>query len=79
MRVPINSSGMLNDSTTVVTATREIRIHRGTGEITTFSTVTRLRSIIDALNSLGTSPDDTLGILKALKEARSLDAERVVI
>lgn len=75
----MDPSGMLRGRKTAVTATSEIRIHRGAGQVTTFSTGTCLRSIVDTLNSLGASPEDTLGILQALKDAGALDAELVVI
>lgn len=40
---------------------------------------TRLRSIVNTINSLGASPDDIMAILQALHEAGALDAELVVI
>lgn len=75
----IHPSGMPGGSKTAVTAAGEIVMHRGAGQKTIFSTSTHLRSIVDTLNSLGTSPNDTLAILQALKEAGALDAELMVI
>ena len=72
-------SGRLSGRKTAGMAGSEIRLYRGAGQVTTLSGGTRLRGIVDTLNSLGTSPDDTLGILQALKEAGALEAELVVM
>jgi flagellar P-ring protein precursor FlgI len=45
----------------------------------TLRTGTSLRAIVNTLNSLGASPDDTMAILQALHEAGALDADLVVI
>ncbi|WP_158784525.1 flagellar basal body P-ring protein FlgI [Pantoea sp. BAV 3049] len=75
----VSQPGPLSQGTTAVTAQSEIGVNRGDGHMTTISGGTSLRSIVNTLNTLGASPDDTMAILQALKEAGALDAELVVM
>ncbi|WAT00653.1 flagellar basal body P-ring protein FlgI [Rouxiella chamberiensis] len=64
---------------TVTTPQSTISARQGQGQMMIVHSATRLRSIVDTLNSLGASPDDMMAILQALHEAGALDAELLVI
>ncbi|MGL4919486.1 MAG: flagellar basal body P-ring protein FlgI, partial [Plesiomonas shigelloides] len=40
---------------------------------------TSLKTIVDAINSLGATPSDLMSILQALKQAGALEGELIVI
>ncbi|MNP80145.1 flagellar basal body P-ring protein [compost metagenome] len=63
----------------MVTPQSDVDVNRGNGQMVTIASGTSLRSIVNTINSLGASPDDTMAILQALHEAGALDAELVVI
>lgn len=64
---------------TVVTPESDVRVSQGAAQMVTVPAGTSLRTIVNTINSLGASPDDTMAILQALHEAGALDAELVVI
>ncbi|AKP33105.1 flagellar basal body P-ring protein FlgI [Yersinia aleksiciae] len=64
---------------TVATPESDIEVSKGRNQMVVVPAGTRLRSIVNTINSLGASPDDIMAILQALHEAGALDAELVVI
>lgn len=64
---------------TTVTPNSNISVNRESGQMVVMPAGTSLRNIVNTLNSLGASPDDTMAILQALSEAGAMDAELVVI
>nr|WP_325824346.1 flagellar basal body P-ring protein FlgI [Enterobacter huaxiensis] len=75
----VSQPGAFSQGQTVVTPQSDVSVDRGGGQMVTVAAGTSLRSIVNTLNSLGASPDDTMAILQALHEAGALDAELVVI
>ncbi|TCB90210.1 flagellar basal body P-ring protein FlgI [Enterobacter wuhouensis] len=75
----VSQPGAFSQGQTVVTPESDVSVDRGRGQMVTVAAGTSLRSIVNTLNSLGASPDDTMAILQALHEAGALDAELVVI
>ncbi|HFK5799484.1 TPA: flagellar basal body P-ring protein FlgI [Enterobacter hormaechei subsp. oharae] len=75
----VSQPGAFSQGQTVVTPESDVSVNRGRGQMVTVAAGTSLRSIVNTLNSLGASPDDTMAILQALHEAGALDAELVVI
>ena len=75
----VSQPGAFSQGQTVVTPQSDVSVDRGRGQMVTVAAGTSLRSIVNTLNSLGASPDDTMAILQALHEAGALDAELVVI
>ena len=75
----VSQPGAFSQGRTVVTPESDVSVDRGRGQMVTVAAGTSLRSIVNTLNSLGASPDDTMAILQALHEAGALDAELVVI
>ncbi|RSK63469.1 flagellar basal body P-ring protein FlgI [Enterobacter huaxiensis] len=75
----VSQPGAFSHGQTVVTPQSDVSVDRGRGQMVTVAAGTSLRSIVNTLNSLGASPDDTMAILQALHEAGALDAELVVI
>ncbi|WP_368543885.1 flagellar basal body P-ring protein FlgI [Enterobacter soli] len=75
----VSQPGAFSPGQTVVTPESDVSVNRGRGQMVTVAAGTSLRSIVNTLNSLGASPDDTMAILQALHEAGALDAELVVI
>lgn len=75
----VSQPGALSNGRTAVTPQSELRVSQGNGHSVVLPTATTLRSIVNALNGLGASPDDIMSILQALHEAGALDAELVVI
>lgn len=75
----VSQPGAFSQGQTVVTPQSDVSVERGRGQMVTVAAGTSLRSIVNTLNSLGASPDDTMAILQALHEAGALDAELVVI
>ena len=75
----VSQPGAFSQGRTVVTPDSDVNVNRGRGQMVTIPAGTSLRSIVNTINSLGASPDDTMAILQALHEAGALDAELVVI
>lgn len=75
----VSQPNALSQGQTVVTPQSDVSVNRGQGQMITVAAGTNLRSIVNTLNSLGASPDDTMAILQALHEAGALDAELVVM
>lgn len=75
----VSQPGAFSQGRTVATPESDVSLNRGPGQMVTISAGTSLRSIVNTINSLGASPDDTMAILQALHEAGALDAELVVI
>ncbi|WP_422047334.1 flagellar basal body P-ring protein FlgI [Rosenbergiella nectarea] len=75
----VSQPGPLSNGRTAVTPQSELRVNQGNGHSVVIPTATTLRSIVNALNGLGATPDDIMSILQALHEAGALDAELVVI
>ncbi len=75
----VSQPGPLSNGQTAVTPQSDIGVDRGKGQMVIVPAGTSLRSIVNTINSLGASPDDTIAILQALHEAGALDAELVVI
>lgn len=63
----------------MTTPESDIEVTKGKNQMVMVPAGTRLRSIVNTINSLGASPDDIMAILQALYEAGALDAELVVI
>lgn len=64
---------------TAVTPESDINVTQNNGQMVVVPAGTKLKTIVDTINSLGASTDDIMAILQALKEAGALDAEIVVI
>lgn len=75
----VSQPGAFSQGTTQVTPNSNINVQRDRGQMVVVPAGTSLRNIVDTLNSLGASPDDTMAILQALSEAGAMDAELVVI
>ncbi|MGL4859220.1 MAG: flagellar basal body P-ring protein FlgI [Enterobacteriaceae bacterium] len=75
----VSQPNPLSGGETVVTPESDISVNRGKGQMVTVPAGTSLRTIVNTLNSIGASPDDTMAILQALHEAGALEAELVVI
>lgn len=75
----VSQPGAFSQGRTVVTPESDVNIAPGRGQMVTIPAGTSLRSIVNTINSLGASPDDTMAILQALHEAGALDAELIVI
>lgn len=75
----VSQPGPLSNGQTAITPESDISVKPGSGQMVTVPAGTSLRSIVNTLNSLGASPDDTMAILQALYEAGALDAELIVI
>ncbi|CFQ44372.1 flagellar basal body P-ring protein FlgI [Yersinia bercovieri] len=75
----VSQPNPLGAGETVATPESDIQVTKGRNQMVLVPTGTRLRSIVNTINSLGASPDDIMAILQALNEAGALDAELVVI
>jgi flagellar P-ring protein precursor FlgI len=75
----VSQPGAFSQGRTAVTPQTDISVNQGKGHMVALRTGTSLRAIVNTLNSLGASPDDTMAILQALHEAGALDADLVVI
>ncbi|MBS0053961.1 flagellar basal body P-ring protein FlgI [Yersinia sp. Marseille-Q3913] len=75
----VSQPNPLGAGETVATPESDIQVTKGRNQMVLVPTGTRLRSIVNTINSLGASPDDIMAILQALHEAGALDAELVVI
>ncbi|MGB7800218.1 flagellar basal body P-ring protein FlgI [Buttiauxella sp.] len=75
----VSQPAPFGQGTTTVTPNSNISVNRERGQMVMVPAGTSLRNIVNTLNSLGASPDDTMAILQALSEAGAMDAELVVI
>lgn len=75
----VSQPGPLSNGRTAVTPQSDVEVNRGNGQLVMMPAGSSLRSIVNALNSLGAAPDDVMAILQALHEAGALDAELVVM
>lgn len=75
----VSQPAPFGQGTTTVTPNSNINVNRERGQMVVVPAGTSLRNIVNTLNSLGASPDDTMAILQALSEAGAMDAELVVI
>ena len=75
----VSQPNVLGAGSTVASPESDIEITKGKNQMVMVPAGTRLRSIVNTINSLGASPDDIMAILQALHEAGALDAELVVI
>ncbi|EKN5920854.1 flagellar basal body P-ring protein FlgI [Yersinia enterocolitica] len=75
----VSQPNALGGGKTVATPESDIEITKGKNQMVIVPAGTRLRSIVNTINSLGASPDDIMAILQALHEAGALGAELVVI
>lgn len=64
---------------TVVTEKSDIQIRQEPGGLIQIPAATQLSDVVRALNALGATPQDMLGILQAIKAAGALNAELEVI
>jgi flagellar P-ring protein precursor FlgI len=64
---------------TVTTPESNVSVSQSGGPMVVLPAGTKLKTIVDTINSLGAGPDDIMAILQALYEAGALDAELVVI
>ena len=64
---------------TVTTPESNVSVNQSGGPMVVVPAGTKLKTIVDTINSLGAGPDDIMAILQALYEAGALDAELVVI
>lgn len=76
----VSQPNALTGGETAVTPQSDIDVNKeGNNKMMIVPAGTRLRSIVNTINSLGASPDDVMAILQALHEAGALDAELIVI
>ena len=64
---------------TAVTPQSDINVNNERKQMITLPESSNLRTLVNALNGLGASPDDVMSILQALHEAGALDADIEVI
>jgi len=75
----ISQPGPLSQGQTVVSQQSDIRIKQDAGSIIQVPAGTKLTDVVNALNSLGATPQELLVILQAIKAAGALNAEIEVI
>jgi flagellar P-ring protein precursor FlgI len=75
----ISQPGPLSSGQTVSTARSQIEINKEPGKLLKLNTGANLSDVIKALNAIGTTPQDLLAILQAMKAAGSLHADLEVI
>lgn len=64
---------------TAVTPQSRVNVDQGSGTMFKWPAGANLQTIIDAINSIGATPDDIMSILQALDQAGAIDGELVVI
>ncbi|MCR5869190.1 MULTISPECIES: flagellar basal body P-ring protein FlgI [Aquincola] len=64
---------------TAVVPQSRVNVDQGSGTMFKWPASASLQSIIDAINSIGATPDDIMSILQALDQAGAIDGELVVI
>lgn len=75
----ISQPGPFSNGQTVSTAVSEININKEPGKVLKLNNGANLSDVVKALNAIGTSPQDLLAILQAMKAAGALNAELEVI
>lgn len=74
-----NGATVVTPGATVVTPDSTIEADQKPGRAFVFDPGVSLTSLVDAINAVGATPADLVGILEALREAGALRAELVVI
>lgn len=75
----ISQPGPFSNGQTVSTAVSEININKEPGKVLKLNNGANLADVVKALNAIGTTPQDLLAILQAMKAAGALNAELEVI
>ena len=75
----VSQPGPLSNGQTVVADKSDIRISQGAGTLMAVPASADLAEIVKALNALGASAQDLIGILQAIKAAGALKAELEII
>lgn len=75
----ISQPGPFSNGQTVSTAISEININKEPGKVLKLNNGANLSDVVKALNAIGTTPQDLLAILQAMKAAGALNAELEVI
>lgn len=75
----ISQPGAFSSGQTVSTAVSEININKEPGKVLKLGNGANLSDVVKALNAIGTTPQDLLAILQAMKAAGALNAELEVI
>lgn len=75
----ISQPGPFSNGQTVSTAISEININKEPGKVLKLNQGANLADVVKALNAIGTTPQDLLAILQAMKAAGALNAELEVI
>lgn len=75
----ISQPGPFSNGQTVSTAVSEININKEPGKVLKLNNGANLSDVVKALNAIGTTPQDLLAILQAMKAAGALNAELEVI
>ncbi len=75
----ISQPGPFSNGQTVLTAVSEININKEPGKVLKLNNGANLSDVVKALNAIGTTPQDLLAILQAMKAAGALNAELEVI
>ncbi|HWU65924.1 MAG TPA: flagellar basal body P-ring protein FlgI [Methylophilus sp.] len=75
----ISQPGPFSNGQTISTAVSEINIKKEPGKVLKLNNGANLSDVVKALNAIGTTPQDLLAILQAMKAAGALNAELEVI
>lgn len=75
----ISQPGAFSNGQTVSSAVSEININKEPGKVLKLNNGANLADVVKALNAIGTTPQDLLAILQAMKAAGALNAELEII
>ena len=75
----VSQPGPLSNGETVVVPKQDIVVSEEDARMFVFNPGVSLKSIVDAVNSVGAAPGDLVAILEALKQAGALKAELIII
>jgi len=75
----VSQPNALAGGQTVVTQNQSVEIKKEPGQMINVKGGASLAEVVKAMNSIGTTPQDLLAILQALKAAGSLRAELEII
>ncbi|MGL4416002.1 MAG: flagellar basal body P-ring protein FlgI, partial [Plesiomonas shigelloides] len=75
----VSQPNPLSNGQTVVTPQSNVSVNEERGKAFVWPAGTSLKTIVDAINSLGATPSDLMSILQALKQAGALEGELIVI
>jgi len=75
----VSQPGALSGGTTAVTAKSDAQISQGSGSLMNVKAGANLAEVVKALNALGATPLDLVGILQAMKAVGALKAELEII